>query len=117
WGLEVGAGGVLAGWPRAASENRAAPGEVPPVAIVLDGSRVLGYCGSIPHRLWDGVAERPAYWVKGLMVLPEYSRGPIGFLVVKQLATQLTRATALVVAPAARRLFSALGYTDLGAVT
>ena len=108
---------VLAGWRKAASENRAAPGEVPPAAIVLDGSRVLGYCGSIPHRLWDGVAERPAYWVKGLMVLPEYRRGPIGFLVVKQLATQLTRATALVVAPAARRLFSALGYTDLGAVT
>jgi len=51
------------------------------------------------------------------MVLPEYRRGPIGFLVGKELATQLPRATALVVAPAARRLFSALGYTDLGAVT
>lgn len=91
--------------------------EVGPAAIVWDGARVLGYCGSIPHRLWDGSAERPAHWVKGLMVLPEYRGGPIGFLVAKQLATQLTCTTALVVAPAARRLFSALGYTDLGAVT
>jgi len=108
---------VLAGRRKAASENGVAPGEVPPAAIVLGGGRVLAYCGSIPHRLWDGVAERPAYWVKGLMVLPEYRRGPIGFLVAKQLVTQLVCATALVVAPAARRLFSALGYTDLGAVT
>lgn len=117
WGEDVTAEAVLAGRRKAAAENGAAPGEVPPAAIVVDGSRVLGYCGSMPHRLWDGVAEHPAYWVKGLMVLPEYRRGPIGFLVGKELATQLTRATALVVAPAARRLFSALGYTDLGAVT
>jgi len=116
WGGDVTAEAVLAGRRKAAAENSAAPGEVPPTAIVLEGSRVLGYCGSIPHRLWDGVAEHPAYWVKGLMVLPEYRRGPIGFLVGKELATQLPRATALVVAPAARRLFSALGYTDLGAV-
>ncbi|PYP10639.1 MAG: hypothetical protein DMD59_04955 [Gemmatimonadetes bacterium] len=117
WGENLTAEVVLAGWRKAAAENGAAPGEVPPTAIVLEGSRVIGYCGSIPHRLWDGVAEHPAYWVKGLMVLPEYRRGPIGFLVGKELATQLTRTTALVVAPAARRLFSALGYTDLGAVT
>jgi len=117
WGGDVTAEAVLAARRQAAAENSAAPGEVPPTAIVLEGTRVLGYCGSIPHRLWDGVAEHPAYWVKGLMVLPEYRRGPIGFLVGKELATQLPRATALVVAPAARRLFSALGYTDLGAVT
>ncbi len=94
-----------------------APGEAPPLALVLDGSRVIACCGSIPQRLWDGVAEHPAYCVKGLMVLSEYRRGPIGFLVGKALAERLSRATALVVAPAARRLFSALGYTDLGAVT
>lgn len=88
-----------------------------PAAIVWDGTRVLGYCGTIPYRLWDGLAEHPAHWVKGLMVLPEYRRGPIGFLVAKQLAMHLTCATALVVAPPARRLFVALGYKDLGAVT
>jgi len=117
WGQEITAESVLASRRRAAAANAATPGEAPPTAIVLEGSRVIGYCGSISQRLWDGVAEHPAHWVKGLMVLPAYRGGPIGFLVVKELAAQLTRAAALVVAPAARRLFSALGYTDLGAAT
>ena len=116
WGQATTAESVLSARRQAAAENVVAPGEAPPTAIVLEGSRVIGYCGSIPQRLWDGVAEHPAYWVKGLMVLPEYRGGPIGLLVVKELAKQLPRATSLVVAPAARRLFSALGWTDLGAV-
>jgi hypothetical protein len=116
WGQATTAESVLSAWRRAAAENVVAPGEAPPTAIVLEGSRVIAHCGSIPQRLWDGVAEHPAYWVKGLMVLPEYRGGPIGFLVVKELAKRLPRATNLAVAPAARRLFSALGWTDLGAV-
>jgi hypothetical protein len=113
WSRDATAESVLA----ARRQNVVAPGEAPPLAIVLEGSRVIGCCGSIPQRLWDGVAEHPAYCIKGLMVLAEYRGGPIGFLVGKALAEQVTRATVLVVAPAARRLFSALGYTDLGAVT
>ncbi|HEV8305280.1 MAG TPA: hypothetical protein VGQ25_09985 [Gemmatimonadales bacterium] len=117
WSPDATAESVLAARRQAAAQNPVAPGEAPPLALVLDGSRVIACCGSMPQRLWDGVAEHPAYCVKGLMVLPEYRNGPIGFLVGKALAEQLTRATVLVVAPAARRLFSALGYTDLGAVT
>jgi len=116
WGDEATAESVLAARHEAAAQNVAAPGEAPPTALVLEGTRVIGYCSSIPQRLWDGATEHPAYWVKGLMVLPEYRNGPIGFLVVQQLAAQLPRSTALAVARAARRLFSALGYTDLGAV-
>lgn len=102
---------------QAAAANVAEPGVPPPTAIVLQGSRVIGYCSSIPQRLWDGRAERPAYWVKGLMVLPEFRNGPIGFLTVKELSRHLTCSTILTVAPGAKRLFGALGYTDLGAVT
>jgi hypothetical protein len=116
WGQTTTAESVSSARRQAAAENVVAPGEAPPIAIVLEGGRVIGYCGSIPQRLWDGVAEHPAYWVKGLMVLPEYQGGPIGFLVVKELAKHVPRATNLVVAPAARRLFGALGWTDLGAV-
>jgi hypothetical protein len=50
------------------------------------------------------------------MVLPEFRKGPIGFLVCKELAAHLPRAMGLVVAPAARRLFTATGYADLGAI-
>jgi hypothetical protein len=117
WDPAASAESVIAATRRSAARNAAAPGEPPPTALVLAGGRVVGYCGSIPQRLWDGVRERPAYWVKGLMVLPEYRNGPIGHLVVKELSRHLDCSTILTVAPAARRLFSALGYTDLGAVT
>ncbi len=116
WNPAATAESVVAATRRGAAQNIAAPGEPTPTALVLAGSRVVGYCGSIPQRLWDGVSERPAYWVKGLMVLPEYRNGPVGYLVVKELSRHLECSTILTVAPAARRLFSALGYTDLGAL-
>lgn len=116
WSQDATAASVLANRRLAAAENVAEPGEPPPTALVLDGSRVIGYCGSIPMRLWDGVVEYPAYWTKGLMVLPEFRQGPIGFHVCKELAAHLPRALGLLVAPAARRLFTAVGYADLGAI-
>jgi hypothetical protein len=114
WDPEATAESVLAARRRAAAENVAAPGDVPPVALIFHASRIVGHCASVPYKLWDGNAEHPAYWLKGLMVLPEYRNGPIGFLVVKELAARLPRSTILTVAPAARRLFSAVGYADLG---
>jgi hypothetical protein len=116
WSPNTTAESFLVSRRKAAAENVAAPGAPPPTAIVLEGQRVIGYCGSVPQRLWDGVAEHPAYWVKGLMVLPEYRRGPIGYLVWKEIAAHLGHAAMMIVTPAARRLFSATGYTDLGAV-
>jgi hypothetical protein len=117
WNPTATAESVIEATRRGAAQNVAQPGQPVPIAIVLAGTRVVGYCGSIPQRLWDGVSQRPAYWVKGLMVLPEYRNGPIGYLVVKELSRHLDCSTILTVAPAARRLFSVLGYTDLGAVT
>ncbi len=116
WDPEATAESVIAARRLDAERNVAAPGEPTPTALVLEGTRVIGYCGSIAQRLWDGREERPAYWVKGLMVLPEFRSGPVGYLVVKELARHLDCSTILTVAPAARRLFGALGYTDLGAV-
>lgn len=116
WDASATAESVLGSRRRAAAANVASPGEAPPVALVFDAGRIVGHCGSIPHRLLDGESEHPAYWVKGLMVLPEYRGGPIGFLALKELVARLPLSTALVVALPARRLFSALGYTDLGPV-
>ena len=120
WGDGATGEGVLASRRRSAADNVVAPGQAPPFVIVVEGSRVIAACGSIPQRLWDGVGEHPAYWVKGLMVLPEYRGGPLGYLVLKELLSHLVvatgRVTALAAAPAARRLFTALGCTDLGAV-
>jgi hypothetical protein len=116
WDPQATAESVVTGMRSAARSNVAAPGVHPPTILVIQDNRVIGYCSSIPQRLWDGSRERPAYWVKGLMVLPEFRNGPVGYLAVKELVKHLPCSTIVTVAPAARRLFAALGYQDLGAV-
>jgi hypothetical protein len=110
--------GVLAARRRAAAANPANPGEPPPTFLFLAEGRAVGHVTSIPVRLWDGERERPAHWIKGLMVLPEHRRGPVGFLVLKEAVRQLAGGPtmAMVVAPEARRLFGALGFADVGAL-
>jgi len=116
WDRSATAEGVIAARRDAATRNVAEPGVPPPTWIALRAGRVLGYVTTIPVQLWDGQRQWPAYWIKGLMVLPEFRGGPIGFLVVKAAVGRLRRSGALAVAPPARRLFEALGYTDLGAI-
>lgn len=107
---------VLAARQRAAAENLSEPGRVPPAQIAIQGGRIVGYCGSIPARFWDGNAESPAYWAKGLMVLEEFRNGPVGFQLLKDLSKGLDLAAAFTVNPASNRLFAALGYRDIGAL-
>lgn len=116
WNPEATAEWVLASREAARLGNEAAPGVVPPAFAAVQGDRVLGYVGSIPIRLSDGRQEWPGYWIKGLMVRPEVRNGPIGFLVLKEAVRHIPRSVVLTVAPASRRLFGALGYTDFGAL-
>ena len=71
--------------------NTAEPGVPPPTWIALQAGRVLGYVTTIPVRFWDGERSWPAYWIKGLMVLPEYRNGPIGYAVMKAAIGRLPR--------------------------
>ena len=107
---------VLASRKRAALANLAEPGVAPPTWIAVQGDRIIGYCSSLPIRLWNGSEHRPAYWAKGLMVLPEFQNGPIGFSVLKELTKSVPLIAAVTVHPASRRLFGALGYRDHGAL-
>ena len=101
---------------QAAAANLAEPGVEVPTTVVLADDRVVGYCSSLPVQLWDGSVSHPGYWVKGLMVLPEYRNGPIGYSLLKELAGRLRRSVALTVAAASVRLFEAVGYANLGVV-
>ena len=101
---------------QAAAANLAEPGAEVPTTVVLADDRVVGYCSSLPIELWDGSVSHPGYWVKGLMVLPEYRNGPIGYRVLQELVAQLRRSVVLTVVPASVRLFEALGYANLGVV-
>ena len=107
-----------------APEERAALQEIcpfpaglpPPIIGVYRGERIIGHLGSIPTELWDGLRSVGGHWTKGLMVLEEFRNGPIGYLLVKEMAKHVSLSAAMVVAPAARRLFEACGFKDLGAV-
>lgn len=87
-----------------------------PVAVVFAGEDVVGYLGSIPTELWDGSRNAGAHWLKGFMVLEQYRNGPIGYLLLKQLMKQVGIGAVMTVAPAARRLFEAVGFRDVGVV-
>jgi GNAT superfamily N-acetyltransferase len=116
WHADDSADSVRAWMRRSAVGNVAEPGRFPPTIVARADSRVIGYCSSLPLRIWDGHTERPAYWAKGLMVVPEHRNGPIGFHVLRALAQRLPLSAAVTVHPASKRLFGAAGYQDLGPV-
>jgi GNAT superfamily N-acetyltransferase len=97
-----------------ARSNLVAPGTPFPTYLFLHEGRVIGHLSSRPTRIWAGGAETPGYWLKGLHVLPAYRNGPVGLRLVQTAARELQPAMALVVMPAARRLFTALGFRDYG---
>lgn len=100
--------------PAASADAVRLAGEETPAFLFLSDGRVLGYITAIPIQLWSGGAERPANWVKGLMVLPEYRGGPIGFLLLKEAVKHLVCPLAITVQSDACRLFEAMGFTQLG---
>ncbi len=116
WDPDATPEGVLRARRQAAERNQAEPGIAPPTVLLLLHGEAVGHVTTIPCRLWDGTSERPGYWIKGLMVLPEHRRGPVGYLVLKEAVRRLSDfpTMGMVVAPEARALFEALGYRDLG---
>lgn len=114
WDPEATPDGVRRSRLAAAAENVVSPGVAPPAFLFLQDSKVIGYLGSIPVRVWDGTSEQPAYWVKGLMVLPEFRNGPVGFLLLKEAVRHMDCCMALAVLPVVVGLFERLGFTDLG---
>lgn len=116
WTPEATTDSVIAARIHGALHNVAEPGVPPPTWLAVRSGQVLGYVTTIPIRIWDGRRDWPGYWIKGLMVLPEYRNGPIGYALMKTAVARLPRSGGLAVASPARRLFGALGYADLGAI-
>jgi GNAT superfamily N-acetyltransferase len=99
-----------------AMANPASGGEEAPTFLVLSNGDPIGHLTTIPSRHWMNGAEHIVHWAKGLVVLPEYRNGPVGYLLLKEAVKQIDRTLATVVATPARRLFGALRFNDLGAV-
>jgi len=105
---------VERGWDEAAEANPVQPGQRSPTYVFLKDEEVIGHLGTLPVVLRHAGTERHAVWLKGLMVLPEFRNGPVGYGLVK--AADHPYAMAMVVEEPARRLFTALGFEDLGSV-
>jgi hypothetical protein len=105
---------IIASRATQAAENQSEPGKPLPAAVAIQGERIIGYCGSIAVRWWDGASECSGYWAKGFMVLPEFRNGPLGFMILKELSRSSPLMAAMTVNPASNRLFAAQGYRDMG---
>ena len=117
WDPSAQANEVRVARERDARENPGALGRPAPTFLVLTNGRAVGFVTTIPGRIWSGGREVQAYWLKGLMVLPEFQNGPVGFLLLKEAVRTLDGYLfGMAVAPAARKLFTALRFTDLGPV-
>lgn len=101
----------------AAAANPVAPGEEAPTILLLVDGRVVGHLTTIPVGIWSGERERAAHWMKGLMVLPEYQNGPVGFALLREGIRHVGCALAVAVQPSAYRLFEAAGFANLGVMT
>ena len=97
-----------------AATNPHGAGVEVPTFLFFDKGQAVGHVTTIPVKLWCHNRSIDAHWLKGLMVLPEYRNGPIGYLVLRHALAQLDVALAAVVAPDARRLFEALGFAEVG---
>jgi GNAT superfamily N-acetyltransferase len=117
WDPGATADSVRASRAAAAESNPVSPGHESPTVLFLRDGRALGHLTTIPTRVWSGGTERPAHWLKGLMVLPEYRNGPVGFALAKETIRHVGCALAIAVQPSAWKLFCALGFADLGVMS
>jgi len=99
-----------------AAENPFEPGKGPPTVGVFIGSRLAGFVTSIPTRFWNGKEYAAGHWLKGYTVLEEYRKGPIAYLLLKEMMKHVGLAASMPAPLAARQLSTALGMRDLGAV-
>ena len=77
WNPAASAASVLAARAAGAQHNVAEPGVAPPTWIAIRSGQVLGYVTTLSVRFSNGTHDWPGYWIKGLMVLPEFQSGPI----------------------------------------
>lgn len=114
WDASATAASVGAALRAAGARNPLRPGEPPPAFLFLADGRPVGHLGTLPVRLWTAAGERPAHWLKGLMVLPSHRNGPVGFFLLREALAQVELALSAAVAPDARALLQAAGMTEIG---
>ena len=116
WDPAASASGVRMARRAAAAVNPHGEGMEVPTFLFLSGKKPLGHLTTLPVRIDVDGEEHTAHWLKGFWVVPEHRNGPIGFLLVREALKQLGTTLSMVVQPAPRRLFQALGFIDFGQI-
>ena len=116
WDANATPDSVRQGLRTAAAENPFEPDVGPPMVGVFVGARLVACLTSIPTRFWNGREFAPAHWLKGFWVLEQFRDGLVGYLLLKEMLRHVGLAASMPAALVPRRLSTALGMVDLGAV-
>lgn len=97
-------------------ENPYAGEEGIPIAIVVDGNRIVGRLSAIPCRLWSNDEEHPMCWLSGLHILPEFRGRRLAPLLPKLMTDNFSIVTGFFVQEAPLRIYNKLGWTIVGKI-
>lgn len=97
-------------------ENPYAGEEGNPLAIAVEGKRIVGRLSAIPCRLWANGEEHPMCWLSGLHILPEFRGRKIAHLLPKLMMDNLPIVTGFFVQEAPLRIYTKLGWTVVGKI-
>ena len=88
----------------------------PPTFLFLKGEKAVGHVSTIPVQLWAGGEMRPAHWLVGFMVLPEFRNGLVGPLLIKEANRRLDIALSLHVESTVLRIMTGLKWVHKGVI-
>jgi len=87
-----------------------------PLAIAVEGKRIVGRLSAIPCRLWANGEEHPMCWLSGLHVLPDFRGRKLAPLLPKLMIDNFSIVTGFFVQEAPLRIYNKLGWTIVGKI-
>jgi len=116
WPADTSTNGGLDPADHAVSTQKKEESQKAPTFLFLKDEEILGHITTKSVRLLCNSRLSPANWVVGLMVLPEYRKGPVGPFLIKKVNETLELAMTLHVEDAALRIFKGVGWKHLGVI-
>lgn len=87
-----------------------------PLAIAVEGKRIVGRLSAIPGRLWTNGEEHQMCWLSGLHILPEFRGRKLAPLLPKLMIDNFPIVTGFFVREAPLRIYNNLGWTIVGKI-
>lgn len=87
-----------------------------PIAVVLDGEKIVGRLSAIPCRLWADGDEHRMYWLSGLHILAEARGKKLAPLLPKLMMDTYPIITGFFVQKAPLQIYRKLGWTIPGKI-